>query len=171
MISETAQSNHLIYVASSWRNEHQPHVVALLRRAGHQVYDFRHPAPDARGFSWSSLTGPGYNLPPPALWRPSDLALALRHPSARRGHALDQAALDAATACVLLLPSGSSAHLEAGYCAGRSIPTVAYAPGVIREPELMYLTFGEDPILTTERALLSWIDDLTPSIGDLGGEA
>lgn len=32
-----------IYLASSWRNEHQPRILALLRDAGHEVYDFRHP--------------------------------------------------------------------------------------------------------------------------------
>ena len=29
-----------VYVASSWRNEHQPIVVSCLRDAGYQVYDF-----------------------------------------------------------------------------------------------------------------------------------
>lgn len=33
-----------IYVASSWRNQHQPQVVSFLREQGHEVYDFRHPA-------------------------------------------------------------------------------------------------------------------------------
>lgn len=32
-----------IYVASSWRNTHQPEVVAKLRELGHEVYDFREP--------------------------------------------------------------------------------------------------------------------------------
>ena len=32
-----------IYVASSWRNEYYPEVVAKLREAGHEVYDFRNP--------------------------------------------------------------------------------------------------------------------------------
>ncbi len=30
-----------VYIASSWRNEYQPTVVARLREAGHDVYDFR----------------------------------------------------------------------------------------------------------------------------------
>ena len=148
----------MIYVASSWRNEHQPHVVEVLRAVGHQVYDFRHPAPGDSGFSWSKLTGPGYDdMVPPSFWKPADLELALRHPVARQAHGLDQAALDAATACVLLLPCGSSAHLEAGYCAGRGVPTIVYAPSTIREPELMYLTFGLEPIITTEQELVDWM--------------
>ena len=32
-----------IYVASSWRNGVYPEVVAKLREAGHEVYDFRNP--------------------------------------------------------------------------------------------------------------------------------
>jgi hypothetical protein len=31
----------MIYVASSWRNEYQPHVVTLLKAHGMDVYDFR----------------------------------------------------------------------------------------------------------------------------------
>ena len=40
-----------IYVASSWRNTFYPEVVARLREAGHDVYDFRSGDP---GFKWSS---------------------------------------------------------------------------------------------------------------------
>lgn len=36
-----------IYVASSWRCVEQPRIVALLRGAGHEVYDFRNPSPPA----------------------------------------------------------------------------------------------------------------------------
>lgn len=32
-----------VYVASSWRNKLQPDVVAIIRAAGHEVYDFRNP--------------------------------------------------------------------------------------------------------------------------------
>ena len=44
-----------IYVASSWRNEHQPAVVEALRGTGFEVYDFRHPRPDNEGFGWSEI--------------------------------------------------------------------------------------------------------------------
>lgn len=43
-----------IYVASSWRNQHQPQVVSFLREQGHEVYDFRHPA-GKTGFQWSQI--------------------------------------------------------------------------------------------------------------------
>ena len=44
-----------IYVASSWRNEHYPRVVALLRAWGHDVYDFRNPPSGDPGFKWSNV--------------------------------------------------------------------------------------------------------------------
>jgi hypothetical protein len=48
-----------VFVSSSWRNDRQPAVVTALRDAGHEVYDFRNPAPDAHGFSWADLD-PGW---------------------------------------------------------------------------------------------------------------
>ena len=44
-----------IYVASSWRNEHQQRVVKLLEEKGHEVYDFKHPNGDNNGFSWGEV--------------------------------------------------------------------------------------------------------------------
>lgn len=44
-----------IYVASSWRNKEQPHVVSTLRADGHEVYDFRAPFNGVPGFAWSEV--------------------------------------------------------------------------------------------------------------------
>ena len=44
-----------LYVASSWRNLNQPTVVELLRKCGHEVYDFRNPAPGDNGFHWEEI--------------------------------------------------------------------------------------------------------------------
>ena len=44
-----------IYVASSWRNKRLDKIVAELREAGHEVFDFR----ETRGFSWSKVD-PGW---------------------------------------------------------------------------------------------------------------
>ncbi len=43
-----------VYVASSWRNEHQQSIVEELRKMGFEVYDFRHPNGEA-GFQWSRI--------------------------------------------------------------------------------------------------------------------
>jgi hypothetical protein len=44
-----------VYVASSWRNHLQPVVVAALRAAGIDCYDFKNPEPNT-GFHWSEVS-------------------------------------------------------------------------------------------------------------------
>lgn len=106
-----------LYVASSWRNPWQPAVVALLRRAGHDVYDFRHPpGGDHLGFSWSDVD------PEWMTWGVEEYVAALEHPIAVAGFESDFAAMQWADAGVLVLPSGRSAHLEAGYFVGAGKP-------------------------------------------------
>lgn len=125
-----------IYVASSWRNTHQPRVVRLLRETGHEVYDFRHPRPGNDGFAWSAID------PDWLRWSPQQFRTALQHRAAREGFGLDMEAMRAADVCVLVLPCGRSAHLEAGWFAGAGKRVLVYAPE-LPEPELMYLAFGE----------------------------
>ncbi len=120
-----------IYGASSWRNTEQPAVVALLRGAGHRVYDFRNPREGDHGFSWSEID------PTWQGWSPSLLRQALTHPAARRGCANDFDGMRWADTGVLLLPCGRSAHLEAGWFtgSGRELFVLMCQPEV---PELMY---------------------------------
>lgn len=119
-----------IYVASSWRNERQPKVVEILRMQGHEVYDFRNPAPGNHGFQWSEID------PDWQKWTPQQYVDALEHPIARAGYKLDMDALEACDACVLVMPCGRSAHLEAGFAIGAGKPTaILVTEG---EPELMY---------------------------------
>lgn len=144
-----------IYLASSWRNEYQPAVLAELRHNRHDVYDFRNPNPedpDDIGFSWSQID-PNWKD-----WTPVQLKAALAHPIAVKGHKSDHSAMEWCDTCVLLLPSGNSAHLEAGWCAGKGKPTIVYAPA-IREAELMYrsletVLIGVDYFCTTMPELL-----------------
>lgn len=122
-----------IYLASSWRNAEQPALVVAFRDAGHEVYDFRNPAPGNRGFAWSALD------PDWLKWTPARYLDRLTHPIAEAGFKLDKDALDWCDTCVLLLPSGRSAHLEAGYVAGQGKQTFALLREDRFEPELMYL--------------------------------
>jgi nucleoside 2-deoxyribosyltransferase len=101
-----------IYVASSWRNMLQPAVVTILRRCGHEVYDFRNPAPENSGFSWSEID------PNWLQWTPQEYRTALNHPIAERGFSHDMTALRQCDACVLVLPSGRSASFEFGWAIG-----------------------------------------------------
>jgi hypothetical protein len=111
-----------IYVASSWRNRSQPHVVEAFRRAGHDVYDFREPTRGEAGFSWHAL-GAG----DPGEWTFPEFRDALAHPLAVEGFSRDAAAMEWADVCVLVLPCGRSAHLELGWFAGRGRPTAVLA--------------------------------------------
>lgn len=119
-----------LYVASSWRNAQQPSVVAALRAAGHEVYDFRNPGPDKKGFAWSEID-PNWEA-----WTPERFRIALTHWRATEGFANDWNAMEWADAGVLVLPCVRSAHIEAGYFVGAKKPLIILlAPG---EPELMY---------------------------------
>ncbi len=126
-------SKRKIYLASSWRNLYQPDVLKSLRDHGHEVYDFRNPGPEDKGFGWSAID-PNWKS-----WTVTQFKEALKHPIAQKGHMLDHRAIEWCDTGVLLLPSGNSAHLEAGLIQGAKKPVCVYAPE-IREPELMYLS-------------------------------
>jgi len=124
-----------IYVASSWRNEtaHRS-AVDSLRAAGHDVYDFRNPAPGDTGFAWRQVDHDRDWLKDPARFR-----AGLTHPVAQHGFRLDMSALTGADATVLVLPCGRSAHLELGYAVGAGQRTIVLLDTPMSEPELMYL--------------------------------
>ncbi|AGN38684.1 nucleoside deoxyribosyltransferase [Rhizobium phage RR1-B] len=120
-----------IYVASSWRNPHQPSIVSVLRNDGHDVYDFRNP-PHSTGFAWSQI---GLPLPCKAVDYRNAL---LTNPRAAQGFNSDFAAMRWADTCVLVLPCGRSAHLELGWMAGAGKRTLILTHDG-EEPELMAL--------------------------------
>lgn len=139
-----------IYLASSWRNPEQPALLACLRAAGHRVYDFRNPAPGNTGFSWSAID-PNWKS-----WSPRDFRESLDHPIAQSGFGLDWGAMQWADTGILLLPSGRSAHIEAGYFVGAEKPLIILlAEG---EPELMYKMAAS--ICVTENEVLAALESL-----------
>lgn len=121
-----------VYVASSWRNDYQPDVVRGLREVGHHVYDFRDPDRDGAdtGFHWSEIDTAW------KTWTAEEFIAALDHELARKGFKKDLAAMEWADACVLVMPCGRSAHLEAGYFTGAGKTLLILAGDA--EPELMY---------------------------------
>ena len=137
-----------IYVASSWRNPWQPEVVARLRSAGHEVYDFRNPADNPGGFRWSDIDDKWLD------WSASEYIAQLGHPVAERGFKADFDAMRWADVCVLVLPCGRSAHTEAGWFAGCGKRTIVYLPEK-QEPELMYKLF--DAVTDSLEGLLAML--------------
>ena len=123
-----------IYVASSWRNKYFPAVVEALRAKGHEVYDFRNPPHGGNGFRWTDIDKKALE------WSFDEYSEGLHHPKAERQFKADLEALEWADTCVLVLPSGRSAHTEAGWMAGAGRRVFVYIPEM-QEPELMYKLF------------------------------
>ena len=118
-----------IYVASSWRNNYQPEVVAALREAGHEVYDFKNPKEGDNGFHWSEID------PDWQSWTPQQYAKCLHHPVAEAGYYSDFIAMKWADVFVGVQPFGRSASLEMGWAAGAGKKTLLLLDN--GEPELM----------------------------------
>lgn len=134
-----------IYVASSWRNQWQAAVVRRLRTAGHQVYDFRAPPHGLGGFGWGQIDSEWEG------WSAEKYReILLTHPIAARGFMSDLRAMQWASVCVLVLPCGRSAHLEAGwFCGAGKRCIILLTDG---EPELMNL-LATDIALSIEEVI------------------
>ena len=141
-----------IYVASSWRNEYQPAIVVLLRKAGHEVYDFRSPIEGNGGFHWSDIDKDWLQ------WEPQQYKKALSHPIAEAGFKSDFDAMKWADACVMVLPCGRSANTEAGWMKGAGKKVFVFIP-IPQEPELMYKIY--DDIITDYHELVSVLAEKT----------
>lgn len=143
-----------IYVASSWRNAYQPAVVAQLREAGHEVYDFRNP-PNSTGFAWSEID------PDWQGWSAAQYRALLNHPRAQQGFNADFDGMKWADVCLLVLPCGRSAHLELGWCAGAGKRTIILTNDG-EEPELMALLAGE--IATSMGEVLTMLESYEAAV-------
>lgn len=135
-----------IYAASSWRNPIQPEIVNLLKANGHQVYDFRKTRREKAGFQWADMDKEWQS------WtKESYVRLLETTPDAAFGFVADYRAMQWADTCVLILPCGRSAHIEAGYFNGANKRLIIYMPE-LQEPELMYL-MANKIVLNTEQLL------------------
>jgi hypothetical protein len=126
-----------IYVAASWRTPRQPQVVNALRAQGHDVYDFRQPAPGNNGFHWSQVA-PHWDRE--ARLPAAEYIMTLSsHPRCSEGFLFDLNALEDADGLVLVMPAGRSAHLELGYAVGAGKKTAILLEDPIDGPDLMHL--------------------------------
>ncbi len=129
-----------IYVASSWRNPYQPKVIEELRKLGHEVYDFRNPRENDKGFHWSEID------PLWEYWTPEEYVNGLNHPIAENGFKSDFDAMKWADCCVMVLPCGRSSNTEAGWMKGAGKQVHVFMP-IAQEPELMYKIY--DSVITS----------------------
>jgi hypothetical protein len=122
-----------IYTASSWRNTFYSEIVSALRLGGHEVYDFRNPPNGSQGFSWSEID-PDWKAWSARTYRD----LLEKSPIAAQGFLSDLRGMMWADTCVLILPCGRSAHLEAGWFCGQGKRCIILTRDG-EEPELMAL--------------------------------
>lgn len=141
-----------VYVASSWRCEMQPAVIALLRDARIDHYDFRNP-PGRTGFSWSDVML-AFDIEA-QLVDQGDYLRGLDDPIAEAGFLSDFEAMQRADTFVLVLPCGRSAHLELGWAVGAGKRTAILLDGPQVTPELMYKMV--DHIFTDAIDLVGWL--------------
>lgn len=99
-----------IYIASSWKMEVACKELArFLRKNNHEVDLFCEERPERTAFSFDKIKG-CENL---------DGIEMLEQPLVQQAFKEDKKWLDWADVCLLVLPSGRSAHLEAGYAKGK----------------------------------------------------
>lgn len=142
-----------IYVASSWRNRFQPGVIERLRAEGHTCYDFRNPngAGENTGFGWQQID-PNWQT-----WTLAQYKQALTHATAQKGFESDERGMIRADACVLVMPSGRSAHIEFGWMLGRGQLGYVLLSEEGFDPDLMYL-------LTPYSRICTSLDELVGAI-------
>jgi hypothetical protein len=129
-----------LYVASSWKNEHMCRILAgVLRDYGHEVDCFCDPASGRFVFRWPELVS---NLSNPADLQKYNAQSFLADERTQRAFAEDKKWLDWCDGVVLVLPSGRSAHLEAGYAVGRGKPVWAWGKIPDGEFDVMYGFFA-----------------------------
>jgi len=141
-----------IYVASSWRNLLQPGIVHVLRRLGHEVYDFRNPKAGDNGFSWKAVF-PGYV--PGGKVGPAEYREGLRHPISAAGYENDISALRWCDAVVYVMPCGRSASWEFGYAMGQG-----------KRGFVVMLNDDEPDMLFSEATIIASMDELFEAFGE-----
>lgn len=158
-----------IYVASSWKNDYQPRFVQELRKRGHKVYDFRNPMGRKDSDVWESVTprfGNFEQYKRISEVSADDFSLMLDAPAALERFRDHYIALRSADTCILLLPCGKSAHVEAGLMAGFDKEVFVLSTESLVKPELMYLSFGfgSEVFFTDEEKLFKALEKPVPGV-------
>lgn len=100
-----------IYMASSWKNAAIVIAIAnFLRSLGHEVDCFCEQTDKRFSFCWQEIVDD---------IRDTDAISFLKEEEAKKAFKEDKKWLDWCEVCLLVLPCGKSAHLEAGYSVGK----------------------------------------------------
>ena len=122
-----------VYIATSWKMQSDALAIASkLREVGFEVDCFCDPSSGRYVFHWTEFVEKEEDL---QKYDAKDFIDDLRTDKAFRE---DKKWLDWADICLLVLPSGKSAHLEAGYAKGRSKKLYIYGDFKKGEFDVMY---------------------------------
>ena len=131
-----SEAGRRIYIASSWKNSGAVRDLAIyFREQGHQVFDFtdidnRPEGLDKFVFHASQWLGKALSE--------IDWLEFLASPATTRAFRSDKAGLDWADTVVLVVPSGRSSHLEAGYGVGQGKDLFIWGDLPLGEFDAMY---------------------------------
>lgn len=122
-----------LYIASSWKNaEWLKKLAETLKSHDHEVDLFCDDSSGRYVFHWSQFVEKEEDL------ADYDAKSFLDDPRVLRAFREDKGWLDWAEGVVLCVPSGRSAHLEAGYAAGQGKPVWVYGQFPKGEFDVMY---------------------------------
>lgn len=128
-----------IYIASSWKNAERVRKLAnFLRESGHEVFDFTDPDNRPNNmdkFVFGAKQWAEYSGKNPDQTEYKDF---LTWEPTQRAFKSDKAGLDWADTVVLVLPSGRSSHLEAGYGVGAGKELFIFGDLPVGEFDAMY---------------------------------
>lgn len=107
-----------VYIASSWKNKDLLSVVdSALKLEGFEVSNFSHPDDRDSVFNWGDILGSNT----------MNIIDVLQVPAVIESFKEDKKWLDWSDWVLLVLPSGKSSHLEAGYAVGAGKKLAIYA--------------------------------------------
>ena len=129
-----------LYIASSWRLSNELLQLAkYLRSHGHEVDCFCDSSSGRYVFHWSEFFGPGVTEEEAEQLRfKYDAKSFINDHRVQRAFEEDKGWLDWAEGVVLVVPSGRSAHLEAGYAVGQGKPVWVWGLFPKGEFDVMY---------------------------------
>jgi nucleoside 2-deoxyribosyltransferase len=135
-------SSRKIYLAGSWKNaETILRLQDLLISEGHKVDCFASTNTGRTSFNWAELTqalGAKTREDAEIILKDMDAIDLLAFARVQKAFAEDKKWLDWCNIVILILPSGKSAHLEAGYAKGQGKEMIIFGDFIKGDRDVMY---------------------------------
>lgn len=152
-----------IYIASSWKNyQILLTLQTLLEKVGHEVDCFANGKNGRFSFNWAELIHNALNCETKeealAVLETLDAKDMIDNPTVQKAFKQDRDMIEWADAVILVLPSGKSSHLEAGYAKG--IGKKLYILGGFQKGEFETMYVFADGLFRGEEGILPLLASL-----------